>query len=344
MRGLAPFIALAGGLALASTVETRLEWLLDRPLVGLPTFDAPHPPTVATAKLGRLLFYDKRLSADRTISCASCHQVDHAYSLPFAVAQGIQGQKGTRKPPPILNKAFLAPQFWDGRANSLEEQALGPLFHPAEMGNTAAGVVTVIDGIEGYRPLFRDAFGDNQITIARITRALADFERTLLSGGALYDQWQANPKVVAYPLEAQRGFALFQDRDCAKCHIPPFFTDNLFHNTGVGFEKGAFKDLGRFAHTQSLGTAVDAERGAFKTPTLRNLLKRAPYMHDGSIADLASLVEFYNRGGIRNPFLDINIIPLGLQPSEKTDLMAFLITLEGTGFEETPPRPEEFPL
>jgi len=323
-------------LLLTVALATRLDWLLVHPLPGLPVFTSNDPPTLQSAELGRLLFYDKRLSADGTISCASCHQVEHGYSSNTKVATGIGGALGTRKPPPILNKAFAKTFFWDGRADTLEAQAEGPLFHPQEMGTTPEKLVATVDGIVGYRPLFQKAFGDSKISLRAITRAISDFERTLLSGDSLWDRWQADPINVSYPEEAKIGFGIFEDRDCKGCHIAPLFTDDLFHNTGVGFANGAFADVGRYAVTQK-----EEDTGAFKTPTLRNLMSHAPYMHDGSVATLEALVDLYDQGGIKNPHLDEKMLPLGLRPHEKAGLVAFMKTLEGTGFEETPP--QDFP-
>ncbi len=321
-----------------SDVETRLNWLIQNPLTGLPKYQSDHPPTAASAKLGRVLLYDKRISGDGTVSCASCHQVQASFSVTSAVAIGIGGATGKRKPPPILNKAFLAPFFWDGRAATLEEQAVGPLFDSKEMGSNATHVIQVLSGISGYAPLFHDAFGDSAITVDRVAVAISDFERTLMSGGSRWDKSQADPQTAALSEEEKHGFALFKDRDCEVCHAPPFFTDNLFHNTGVGFGNGLFSDNGRFGVT---GTTE--ETGAFKTPTLRNLTSHAPYMHDGSVQSLEDLVEFYDKGGIRNPHLDRKIIPLGLKPDEKSALLAFLKTLDGTGYEDLPPSSNEMP-
>lgn len=331
-------LLLLAAAAVTSNLETRLQWLLQTPLSGLEKFESADPPTLATARLGRLLFYDKRLSADGTVSCSSCHSVSHGYSNDLPVAVGIHGATGTRKAPAILNKAFSSPQFWDGRAGTLEEQATGPMFNPIEMANTEENVLKTLEGIAGYRTYFQAAFGSDQITMPKVTRAIADFERTLLNADSKFDQSQADP--VNHPLtqDEAAGFALFLDRDCEECHSLPLFTDNSFHNTGVGFANGAFKDEGRAAITK-----VADDTGAFKTPTLRGIGTHAPYMHDGSLKTLEEVVEFYNKGGARNPHLDRKIIPLGLRPDQKQQLVAFLKTLDGHGFEETPPTPEEFP-
>ncbi len=323
-------------------VAGRLNQLLHNPLTGLPVYQSSDPPTVANATLGRLLFYDKRLSRDGTVSCSSCHSVENEYSNTLSVSIGIGAVAGTRKAPPLLNKAFSSPQFWDGRATSLEEQASGPLFNPIEMGTTEAQLVAKLTAIAGYGSYFQTAFGDKTVTLARVTRAISDFERSLMSGDSSWDRWQKDP-TQTYPQDAEDGYSLFQDRDCTQCHVPPFFTDNNFHNTGVGFKNGLFPDEGRYAITKLTNAEIDAERGAFKTPTLRNLANRAPYMHDGSMKSLDDVVAFYNNGGVQNPELDEHVIPLGLTPDQASSLKAFLLTLEGTGFEETPPTAGEFP-
>jgi len=322
MKWLLLFLALPA----QASIQERLEWLLNTPLTGLPKYESASPPTLASAELGEKLFYDKRLSADDTVSCSSCHEAGHAYSSGGSVATGIGGAKGTRKPPPILNKAFANVFFWDGRASSLEEQAQGPLFHPDEMGMTEAALVAKLNGIEEYRKLFAA-----EITLEAVTKAIGDFERTLLSGDSLWDRWQANPLGVSYPKEAERGYELFLDRDCVFCHTPPFFTDQQFHNTGMGYHNGAFKDEGRFTISK-----VESEKGAFKTPTLRDVSRHAPYMHDGTLATLAAVVEFYNDGGIENPNVDPKITRLGLQPDERAALVAFLMTLDGRHYSSSP--------
>lgn len=325
--------------AVTARLETRLNWLLNEPLTGIPRFETTDPPSLSSAKLGRLLFYDKRLSVDGTVSCASCHEVAHGYSNQLPLAVGIHGAVGTRKVPAILNKAFLSPQFWDGRVATLEEQVEGPLFNPIEMGNTPENLIKTLDGIAGYRIYFQEAFGDGDITLARVARAIADFERTLLSGDSKFDRFEKDP--VSFPLtpDEEAGYMLFLDRDCEDCHSIPFFTDNQFHNTGIGFQNGVFKDEGRAKITK-----VADDIGAFKTPTLRNVESHAPYMHDGSLATLEAVIEFYNKGGTKNPHLDRKMIPLGLLPEQKKQLLAFLKTLQGRGFEETPPGLGEFPM
>ena len=327
----------------AADLQTRLKWLLEVPLLGLMKFESHTPPTVTTATLGRLLFYDKRLSKDGTVSCASCHEVAHGFSALTAVSTGIGGQVGNRKAPPILNKAFHAVQFWDGRAETLEAQVVGPIVNPIEMGNTEENAVNTIAGVSGYGEYFKNAFGTTHVTMVRIATAVADYERTLLSGNSKFDKWRNNPTSVNYTQLEERGFQLFNDRECHICHKAPSFTDDLFHNTGLAYKKGVLIDEGRFGFTKLSGKGKDEEIGAFKTPSLRGLSNHGPYMHDGSLATLSDVVDFYNEGGRDNPHLDEDVVPLGLKAEDKKALVAFLETLEGEGFEDPVPLETEFP-
>lgn len=316
---------------LGASLEARLYQLLEAPLLGLEKFESSSPPTVQTAGLGRLLFYDKRLSKDGTVSCASCHDVKNAFSSAVAFSQGVGGALGKRKAPAILNRAFASLQFWDGSAESLEAQVIGPLENPVEMATTKEKVVEVLTSINGYSPYFVRAFGTPEVTIERVQRAIADFERTLMSGNSRYDRGELNTLEM-------RGLDLFNDRECHICHKAPSFSDEKFHNTGVAFKNGIFADVGRFGVTK-----IESETGAFKTPTLRNVRQHGPFMHDGSIQTLEAVIDFYNDGGVKNPHLDPDIMRLGLQPEDKQALLAFILSLEGEGFEDPPPLPEEFP-
>lgn len=296
------------------------------------------PPDPARVRLGRWLFYDKRLSADGTVACATCHRPEHAFSEPTPVSTGIGGQRGRRKAPTFINQAVtLRPHFfWDGRAASLEEQALGPITNPIEMGNTHEAMIETLARIGGYRQYFAEAFGTPEITAERVAQAIADYERTRVSGNSPYDRWRFARDQSAVSDLAKRGHALFFDKArCSQCHVGSNFTDSQFHNLGIGWDAAtrSFADDGRFAVTGN-----PADRGAFKTPTLREATRRAPYMHDGSIATLREVVELYNRGGIANPHLSPRIEPLQLDDDEIDALVAFLESLEGEGYEDTPPR------
>lgn len=308
--------------------------------------DLPVAPDAERARLGRWLFYDTRLSADQTISCATCHQPEHAFSEPTPVSTGIRGQKGGRKAPSFVNAvyAFYPATFWDGRAADLEEQAIGPIANPIEMGHEHEAMVADIALVDGYGPFFERAFGDPEVTLDRIALAIADYERTRVSGNSRYDQWiDADDEEPGYvsPMTEQEilGHDLFFGKAlCATCHVGSSFTDSLYHNLGVGWdeEAGEFADVGRIEVT-----GKPEDMGAFKTPGLRETTKHAPYMHDGSQATLRDVMDHYNVGGIANPTLSPKMQALNLTDEEIEALVAFMGALEGEGYMDTPP--ELFP-
>jgi len=306
--------------------------------LGLPPLPWPpgNPYSAAKVELGRYLFFDRRLSADDTISCASCHNPRYAFTDGAAVSTGIRGQKGVRSAPTLINRAYSLAQFWDGRAGSLEEQAKAPMADPTEMGNTHQAVVARIRAVAGYRDLFAQAFGAPQITIDRVAMAIACFERTILSGDAPYDRYKRGDRSAMSP-EQVRGMAVFFDKaNCGRCHQGSNLTDNAYANEGIGTDKPV-PDVGRFAVSHD-----PRDWGAFKVPTLREIEHTAPYMHDGSLKTLEEVVEFYNRGGIPNRNLDPNIRPLHLTDADKLALVAFLKALSGEGW-QTVQAPAEFP-
>ena len=323
-RALAGACALPALLTLAAAADHK-----PQPPLGLPPLSWPsaNPYSIAKVELGRYLYFDKRLSADDSVSCASCHDPRFAFTDGLAVSKGIKGQTGTRSAPTILNRAYALAQFWDGRAGSLEEQAQGPMANPIEMGNTHNAIVDRLKKIEGYRPLFTKAFGTAEIDIGRVSMALACFERTLLSGNAPYDRYkQGDHKAMS--AQQVRGMSVFFDKaQCDKCHEGANFTLNAYANIGVGMDK-ADPDTGRYAVTRD-----PRDWGVFKTPTLREVAHTAPYMHDGSLATLDDVVEFYNKGGVPNKNLDANIKPLHLTDQQKKDLVAFLNALSGEGWQ-----------
>ena len=300
-------------------------------------FPKDNPYTPEKAALGKLLYFDPRLSADNTVSCASCHSPAFAFTDGKAVSDGIRAQKGGRSAPTVINRAYSLNQFWDGRAKSLEEQAGGPMQNAIEMGNTHEGVVKSIQGIAGYGPLFAKAFGSPEIDIDRTTKAIATYERTVLSGNSAYDRYKAGNK-SALNAAQQRGMDIyFNKAKCDQCHEGVNFTLNSFNNLGVGTDKPN-PDAGRYAVTKN-----DAEWGSFKTPTLRDIARTAPYMHDGSLATLDDVVDFYNKGGIKNKNLDEKMKPLDLSKAEQTDLVAFLKSLNGEGWLAQHQPPKQFP-
>jgi len=298
--------------------------------------------TPEKARLGRWLFFDPRLSADGVVSCATCHEPEHAFSEDRPVSTGIRGQKGRRKAPPIVNAAWpIYPAFfWDGRAGSLQEQAKGPMVNPVEMGNTHEGVMLSLRAIGGYRPYFRQAFGDDQLDVDRVAEAIAAYEATRLSGDSAYDRFDAGDE-GALSEEAREGRDLFFGRArCSACHLGPSFSDGRFHDIGVGWKAPpagrpateGYADAGRFEVT-----GKPADRGAFKTPTLRDVSRHPPYMHDGSQATLREVVVYYMRGGVPSPNLDPEMARTDFMPCEVDSLVAFLEALDGTGFADQAP-------
>lgn len=295
-----------------------------------------NPLTPEKVELGKLLYFDKRLSKDGTISCATCHDPSKGWTDQQKNSEGISNQFGDRNAPTVLNSAFFFSQFWDGRAATLEEQALGPIQNPIEMGNTLKNAVATLKTIEGYKKYFAAAFGDEEITADRMAKAIASFERTVLSGNSAWDRHTQLKDLTALSESAKRGLELFEGKAlCTRCHVGFTLSDSLFHNLGVGMNKEN-PDLGRFKVT-----GQEADKGAFKTPALRDLERTAPYMHDGSVATLEEVIELYARGGEANPWLDAKMQPLDLTPEEKQDLLAFLRSLEGDWQPiETPALPE----
>lgn len=307
------------------TIERLDELGYDQAMVRIPD---GNPWSVAKADLGRHLFFDRRLSRDQTISCASCHQPSRSWADRSRYSSGLNGQLGSRNAPALVNRIFSIEQFWDGRASSLEAQAAIPMASAREMGESHRAIVAKVAQVPGYRKLFKAAYGDDRVDLARITGAIASFERTII----VYDSpWHRHEAGVRGALSesARRGLELFKDNNrgrCSVCHSGPNFTDEKYHNTGVGTGPGAAEDSGRFE-----ATGVEADRGRFRTPTLMNVSLSAPYMHDGSLRTLEDVVEFYDRGGVEKPRwpLDPEMKKLNLSPADKKDLVAFLEALTG---------------
>ncbi|MBI5505035.1 MAG: c-type cytochrome [Deltaproteobacteria bacterium] len=285
---------------------------------------ADNPITTDKVELGKLLFFDTRLSKDGTINCATCHAPEFGFAEPRKVSTGIGGAQGGRNAPTAINSGFSFFQFWDGRAPNLEEQAKGPIANPIEMGHTLEDATKAIASVPGYKPLFKAAFGDETVTTDRIAQAIASFERTLLSGNSAWDRFAVGHDESALSDSAKRGLRLFEGKaKCSLCHAGFSLSDGIFHNLGVGMA-AAEPDLGRFKVT-----GQPADKGAFKTPTLRDISKTAPYMHDGSQATLEEVVDFYNKGGEANPTLDVKVVKLDLSAQDKADLVAFMKSLDG---------------
>lgn len=308
-----------------------------------------NPMTRAKIELGRQLYFDKRLSSDNTVSCASCHDPMLGYGAETPFGVGVRGQEGGRNSPITYNRILSKEQFWDGRAGSVEEQAVGPIANPIEMGNTHEASVKTIAAIPAYQRQFNKIFEDG-VTIDNVGKAIATFERALVTGPMPYDAYDAlakfekqfaedleyldeepalkakyeelKAKAAERPMSesAKRGMALFFAKaNCSACHAGANFTDEQYHNLGVGMQADE-PDLGRYEVTKQ-----EKDRGAFKTPTLRNVALSPPYMHDGSQKTLEEVIEWYDEGGHKNPWLSDKMKPLNLTPQEKSDLLAFMV-------------------
>jgi cytochrome c peroxidase len=295
-----------------------------------------NPYTPEKADLGRLLYFDPRLSADGTVSCATCHNPKYAFTDGAAVSTGVRGQKGKRSAPTVINRAYSLAQFWDGRAPTLEEQAKGPMANPIEMGSNHDTIVDNLTKIQGYRVLFAKSFGTGDITIDHIAKAITTFERTVMSGNSPYDRYKAGQKSAMTPAQVHGMDIFFNKAKCDACHEGVNFTSNMYANLGVGADRPE-PDAGRYAVTNE-----PKDWGAFKTPTLREIARTAPYMHDGSLKTLEDVVEYYDRGGTPNKNLDQRIKPLHLANQDKKDLVAFLNALSGQGWQNIT-APESLP-
>lgn len=300
-----------------------------------------NPLTVAGVELGKKLFHEKLLSANNTQSCASCHKPEFAYSdFGKQFSEGITGQKGNRNAPALFNLAWADlynlsghRYFWDGGKGDLEQQAVGPIVNPIEMASNLVDVVSKLQQHPEYPKLFKRAFGNDSITVSKIVKAIAQFERTLISSNSPFDQAERRERQRT-PSE-YRGMILFNSEsggDCFHCHgnlSSPYFTNFMFHNTGmdeVPQDSGLYRITGN-----------PADIGKFKTPSLRNLVFTAPYMHDGRFKTLEEVIEFYNSGIKMSPHVDPNIAKhavsgLHLTPQDKVDLLNFLVSLSDSTF------------
>jgi cytochrome c peroxidase len=258
-----------------------------------------NPLTAEKIELGRQLFFDRRLSRDGTLSCASCHQPDRGFADGRAIAVGVDGRQGRRNAPALINRGYGRAFFWDARSASLEDQVLRPIEDPNELGSSAP-----------------DASVRVGVPVPEMARALSSFVRSILSGNSPFDRF-INGEAEALTADEQAGLRVFRGKgNCTSCHVGPTLTDERTHNTGVAWRDGALNDRG-------------AGRGEFKTPTLREVARTAPYMHDGSLPTLESVVDFYDGGGRANPSLDPEVRPLRLTALERLQLVAFLRTLSG---------------
>lgn len=309
-----------------------------------------NPITKGKVELGKQLYFDPRVSKDGTVSCATCHNPEKGWTDNLTTSTGILGQKGGRNAPTVLNTVFGRTMFWDGRAPSLEAQCQGPPQNKIEMGDqTYQEIIDRLRKVPGYKEQFAKVFGTD-VTLDGFAKAIASFERTALSGNSPYDRYDRGdtPESLKELSEsAKRGMVLFGLRlreddtfkvdsklfkkaNCTLCHAGQNFTDELFHNLGVGYneKEGKLADLGRFV-IAPVGAKDLKESGAFKTPTVREIAKTAPYMHDGSEKTLEDVVNYYDRGGNANPWLDKDIKKLNLTEQEKKDLVEFMKALTG---------------
>jgi cytochrome c peroxidase len=340
------------GVFVLMTVPPRTAWTQEYQLslpqgVLPPLIPENNSLTQAKIDLGQKLYFDPRLSVDDSVSCATCHDPRKGFADGRKVAEGVGKKTGVRNSPTVLNAAYYEQQFWDGRAETLEDQAKQPLINPVEMAMPShAAVEEKLRKLPEYPPLFAQAFGKPEITIDRVAQAIASFERTIISFSAPIDRFLAGDQ-NALSVSAKRGWDLFNGKArCNTCHghvsVLPTFSDNKYHNIGVAMKDQNFAELARrvasttpdpasLAHTPGatelgrfLVTKEQKDIGAFKTPGLRNIELSAPYMHDGSEATLADVMEFYNKGGVDNPFLDGGMRPLGLNEQNIADLVELM--------------------
>lgn len=278
--------------------------------------DRPYDPQIAT--LGKMLFFDPRISGAQNMSCASCHNPSFGWETPVDGAVGAMNTRLNRHAPTILNQAWVNPYFWDGRAATLEEQAAGPITAEVEMNATFEEVIARLEEIEGYQNWFDRLFPNEGISQNTITLSIATYERTVVSGWAPFDRWIEGDS-SAISESAERGFELFVGKaECVTCHTGWNFTDNQFHDIGL-----PTNDIGRAAFDP-----YDVQaRHAFKTPGLRNIALRAPFMHNGSLATIEEVIVHYSTGGIHRPSLSQLMVDGALTEQDITDLIAFLETL-----------------
>ncbi|URD38194.1 cytochrome-c peroxidase [Methylobacterium tardum] len=313
--------ALAATLLLGSTAAhaqdvQQLKASYKRPdLIPFPE-EAPYSPQMAT--LGKMLFFDPRLSGKQNLSCASCHNPSFGFEVPVAGAIGATNKPLPRKAPTVLNAAWIPTLFWDGRAPNLEMQAMGPITAEGEMDGKFPQIIARLGKIPEYKAWFGKLFPKDGVTQDNILTAIATYERSIVAGTAPFDRWIEGDEAAISPA-AQRGFSVFNGKaGCAGCHTGWNFTDNQFHDIGI-----PTKDIGRAAFSPDDPFA----QFAFKTPGLRNLTYRAPFGHAGQFADLEAIIAFYESGGLPRPSRSPLMKPLSLSDGERADLIAFLHTL-----------------
>ncbi len=321
--------AVAGDYITTPTKEDQ-KWLLPK----TPPAPADNKPTPARVKLGKTLFFDPRLSSDGNISCASCHNPMFGWSDGLPTTKGHKSKVLGRASPTVVNSGHNTLQMWDGRKTSLEDQAMGPMESMDEMAADLPSLFKWLNAEPTYKTMFAKAYPGEAIDNKTVSKAIASFERTVISSNSPFDRWLQGDK-KALTKQQVIGFRLFSDPNkgnCAACHQAPNFTDGGFHNIGLASYGNSNPDVGRFATKP-----VKSMRGAFKTPTLRDIALTAPYFHDGSANTLAEVVEHYNRGGVTKTDLSPNIKPLNLTHEEADAIVAFMQALT------TPPQPFVLP-
>ncbi len=291
------------------------------PPLGLPPLPVPadNPMTMEKVELGKMLYFDKRLSKDKSLSCATCHDPKHAYAEPRATSEGIDGQLGDMNSPTVINSAYMTTMFWDGRMGSLEEQAAGPMENPIEMGHQIPDIAKELNSIPEYKERFESVFGESA-SQETMTKAIAAFERTVLSGNSPYDQYKNGDEDALDDIE-KKGMNLFFGKAlCSTCHTAPLFTNGNFVNTGIGHQ-----GEGRMAVT-----GVPGDKGAYRVPTLREAEHTGPYFHDGSVNTLKEAVKIMADGGVDNPnrHAILKVMPK-LSDDEIDQLVAFIHALSG---------------
>jgi len=305
------------------------------PLPAVPV-PADNPQTQDKIELGKMLFFDSRLSGDNKISCSTCHDPSKGFADGQARAIGFGGKELGRHSPTVLNAAYNTAQFWDGRSPSLEDQATKPIEATGEMNLPRQVMASRLVSLPEYKKRFREIFGEDP-TLETVGKAIAAFERTIIAPDAPFDRYARGDKQALNPQE-KRGLILFMSKAaCTQCHNGPNFTDNKFHVLGVPQKGPLAEDTGRYEVTKD-----EKDKGAFKTPSLRNIALTAPYTHDGAFETLDEVVEFYNQGGGSVPNKSPKLLKLHLTKQEKSDLVAFLKTLTGTQpVVSTPQLPQE---
>jgi len=286
----------------------------------------PHPadnaPNAARVALGQTLFFDPRLSGDGNMSCATCHNPGLGWSDGQGTARGVKSSVLGRASPTVINTAYNSIQMWDGRKASLEDQAMGPMQANVEMNMDIPKLFQWLGGNEGYKKMFDKAYPGQGINEGTVSKAIASFERTAISRNSPFDKW-VKGDAKAMTAQQVKGFEVFAGKgNCMACHSGANFTDNGFHNLGLASWGAAEPDMGRYAIKP-----VNAMKGAFKTPTLRDIARTAPYFHDGSAQTLMDVVEHYDTGGTVKTNLSPNMKPLNLTQDEKLALVAFMEAL-----------------